>query len=221
MEDAELKEMWHKSSQQLEQARVLNLQAWAVSAKTFEYVQKHKAESKLHRLSAFKKWMIALGLLWSIFLLLLLFGDRFRHFYFSLSVAILAAFNIYAVYVYLRQVVLINQINYDDSIVEVQRRLTTLQSSTIHVVRVLFLQAPFYTTFYWSTAWMQTDIWFWVITFPIFLLVVTGSIWLYRNISMENAQKKWFKLLMGTREWTSIMEAKNYLKEIEAFKEDQ
>lgn len=218
MEDTELKKMWEQSNQQLEQARILNLQSWAVSGKTFEYVQKHKAESKLNKLSSFKKWMIALGILWSLFLVLLLVGDRFKHVYFSGSVAILALFNIYAVYAYIKQVMLIDQINYDYNIVETQKKLTYLQASTISVVRILFLQSPFYTTFYWSTEWMRTDIKFWIITFPIFLLMVAGSLWLYKNISFKNADKKWFKRLMGTREWTSILDAKKYLEEIDEFK---
>lgn len=218
MEDIELKKMWDDSHQQLEQARVLNLQSWVVSTKTFEYLQKHKAQSKLNGLSNFKKWMIGLGIIWSVFLVLLLVSDHFRHIYFSASVAILAAFNIYAVYAYIKQVMLINQINYESSIIDTQKKLTELQVSTISIVRILFLQAPFYTTFYWNTQWMQTDIRFWLITFPISLLILLGSLWLYRNISFKNAGKKWFRLVMGKREWTSIIDAKKYLEEIEEFK---
>jgi hypothetical protein len=218
MEDSELKKMWDESHQQLEQARVLNLQSWVVSTKTFEYLQKYKAQSKLNGLSNFKKWMIGLGIIWSMFLVLLLVSDHFRHVYFSASVAILAAFNIYAVYAYIKQIVLINQINYESSIIDTQKTLTGLQVSTISIVRILFLQAPFYTTFYWNTQWMQTDIRFWLITFPISLVILFASLWLYRNISFKNTGKKWFRLLMGTREWTSIIDAKKYLEEIEEFK---
>jgi hypothetical protein len=210
--------MWDDSNLRLEQARVLNLQSWVVSTTTFEYLQKHKAESKLNKLSNFKKWMIALGIIWSLFLVLLLVGDHFRHVYFSASVFILTAFNIYAVYAYIRQVILISQINYESSIIDTQKKLTELQVSTISIVRILFLQAPFYTTFYWNTQWMQTDIRFWLITFPISLLILLGSLWLYHNISFKNAGKKWFRLLMGKHEWTSIIDAKKYLEEIEEFK---
>lgn len=218
MEDIELKKMWEASGQQLEQARVLNLQSWVVSTRTFEYLQKHKAQSKLNGLSRFKKWMIGFGIIWCLFLLLLLVDDHFKHFYFSASVAILAVFNIYAVYAYIKQVILISQINYESSIIDTQKKLTELQVSTVNIVRILFLQAPFYTTFYWSTQWMQTDYKFWLITFPISVLILLASLWLYRNISFKNAGKKWFRLLMGTREWTSIIDAKKYLEEIEEFK---
>lgn len=218
MEDIELKNIWDASNQQLEQARVLNLQSWVVSTKTFEYLQKHKAQSKLNGLSTFKKWMITLGIIWILFLVLLLAGDHFKHVYFSVSVAILAAFNIYAVYAYIKQVMLINQINYESSIIDTQKKLTELQVSTISIVRILFLQAPFYSTFYWNTQWMQTDNKFWLISFPISLLILLGSLWLYRNISFKNAGKKWFRILMGTREWKSIIDAKKYLEEIEEFK---
>ena len=218
MEDIELKKIWDASNLQLEQARVLNLQSWVLSTKAFEYLQKHKVQSTLNSLSGFKKWMIGLGIVWSLFLVLLLVGDHFRHVYFSISVAILAAFNIYAVYGYIKQVVLISQINYESSIMDTQKKLTELQGSTIRIVRILFLQAPFYSTFYWNTEWMQTDIKFWLISFPVTLLILLGSLWLYRNISFENAEKKWFKLLMGTREWTTIIDAKKYMEEIEEFK---
>lgn len=218
MEDIELKKLWEASNQQLEQARVLNLQSWMVSARTFEYMQKHKVQSKLTRLSTFKKWMIALGILWTLFLVLLVAGDQFRHVYFSTSVTILAMFNGYAVYAYIKQVILISQIDYDSSIIDTQKKLTDLQVSTLSIVRILFLQSPFYTTFYWTTQWMQTDSKFWLITFPISLLILLGSLWLYRNISFKNADKKWFRLLMGTREWRSIIDAKKYLEEIEEFK---
>lgn len=218
MEDAELKKMWEAASQQLEQARVLNLQSWMVSTRTFEYMQKHKAQSKLNRLSTFKKWMIALGIIWTLFLVLLLVSDQFRHVYFSTSVAILAVFNSYAVYAYIKQIILISQINYEASIMDTQKKLTDLQVSTLRIVRILFLQSPFYTTFYWNTEWMQTDSKFWLITFPVSLLILLGSLWLYQNISFKNADKKWFRLLMGTREWKSIIDAKKYLEEIEEFK---
>ena len=220
MEDIDLKNIWEASNQQMERARVLNLQSWAVNKKTFEYLQKHKAQSKLHALSTFKKWLIALGVIWVLFLALLVVGDHFKNFYFSTSVLILAFFNIFAVVVYIKQVILISRVNYEDSIIDTQEKLTSLQASTINVVRILFLQAPFYTTFFWTTEWMQTDIKFWLITFPISLLFAGLSIWLYRNISLKNANKKWFRVLMGTREWTSIIEAKKYLEELEEYRNE-
>ena len=221
MVDIELKKMWDASNKQLEQARILNLQSRALSTKTFESLQKHKAQSKLNGLSTFKNWMIALGIIWVLFLVLLVAGDRFKHLYFSTSIAVIAAFNIYAVAAYIKQVILINQINYESSLVDTQKKLTELQISTINIVRILFLQAPFYTTFYWNTQWMLTDIKFWLITFPISLLLFLASLWLYRNISFKNAGKKWFRLLMGGREWASIIEAKRYLEEIEEFKTNE
>jgi hypothetical protein len=41
---------------------------------------------------------------------------------------------------------------------------------------------------------------------------------LYRNISYENAHKKWFKILFNSPEWTSLIKANDYLLEIERFK---
>ena len=47
MEDVELKKMWNSLNQNIDEAKILNLQSWAVNVKAFEYLQTHKAQSKL------------------------------------------------------------------------------------------------------------------------------------------------------------------------------
>ena len=218
MEDIELKNIWKAYDQKIEEAKILNLQSWAVNIKTFEYLQTHKAQSKLRSLATFKLWAIVAGIVWLLFLGVLVYGNHFQNVYFTSSVIAIFFFTIIAVAVYIKQVVLINKINYSESLVNTQQKLTQLQASTINVVRVLFLQTPFYTTFFWNTDWIITDIKFWLIAFPVTLLFTFIAIWLYRNISFKNANKKWFKILMGKKEWESIIIAKKYLDEIDEFK---
>jgi hypothetical protein len=65
---------------------------------------------------------------------------------------------------------------------------------------------------------MKQDPAFWHIAFPVTLLLAAGSIWLYRNIDIRNADKKWFRLLFSGKEWTSVIRAMKYLGEIEEHK---
>ncbi len=220
MDDIELKNMWKACDPKMEEAKILNLQSWAVNSKTFEYLQTHKVQSILKSLSTFKKWTVALGILWVLFLGILVYGNHFENLHFSISVIIILLFTITAIIVYIKHIVLINQLNYSESILETQKKLTELQASTIKIVRILWLQMPFYTTFYWNTKWINSGIKFWLIAFPITLFFTFLAIWLYRNISLKNADKKWFKILLGDKEWTSLIKAKRYLEEIEEFKKE-
>ena len=66
---------------------------------------------------------------------------------------------------------------------------------------------------------MGSAIKFWLISVPIALLFTILAIWLYRNLVPEKMNKKWVRaLIKSTPEHTAIMEAQNFLTEIEEFK---
>jgi hypothetical protein len=218
MEDINLEQLWKEHNQELSHAKLLNLQSWAVNCKTFEYLQTHKAQSKLKSLAIFKGWAVFLGILWVLFLGVLVYGNHFTNIYFSTSVLMILLFSVFAIGAYIRQIVLINQINLSGNVVEVQEKLTQLKASTINTIRILWLQLPFYTTFFWNSKWMSGDIKFWLIAFPITVSFTLIAIWLCRNIAYRNAHKKWFRILLGNKEWGTLVKAIDYLKEIEAFK---
>src|SRR5579859_4479517 len=169
MEDIELKNIWKAAAdQQLEQARLLNLQSWAVNLRTFEYLQTHKAKSKLDSLATFKVWVALLGVVWVLFLGILVYGNRMKNPYFTISVACILLFNVFAVAIYIKHIVLIRQIDYSQSITATQKKLTELQASTINVARILFLQTPFFCTWFWHKSWIDySSLNFWLIIFPI------------------------------------------------------
>ncbi|HMH20671.1 MAG TPA: hypothetical protein VK563_02790 [Puia sp.] len=219
MEDTELKEMWKEYEQKIEQAKVLNLQAWAVNLQTFEYLQAHKAKTKLSSLASFKTWMVVFGMLWVVALGMLIYGNQLRNLYFTVSVAMLLLFTLIANAVYIKHIILIRQMNYSESIVTMQEKLSELQASTIHIVRILWLQMPFYTTWFWNQQWVtQGGKNFWLTAAPATLFFCWLSIWLYRNISYKNVNKKWFRMLFRGKDWDSVIKAIQYLDEIEEFK---
>lgn len=220
MEDLELQNIWKAYDAKLEEAKILNLQSWALNLQCFEALQKQKAKSELNRLARIKKWMVIVGLIWVFFLLFIVrYSLDPKKIFFVLSVAGIVIITTIAIVVYIRQVVLIKEIDNSESVIEVQNKMARLQMSTIRITRISFLQAPFYCTFIIRAD--QIHEWqFWVFTVPITLFFTGLSIWLYRNISYKNANKKWVKILLGSAEWTLILKAQKFMKEIEEFKQE-
>lgn len=222
MEDLELRELWKQYEQQVERANILNLQSWVLQLQTFEYLQTSKAKSKLRGVSRSKQRVIVLGVLWVLFLAFLFVNSfSWPRIFFAVSVGGILAFNIYAVILYIRHTVLIQSIDNSDSLMDVQQKIAELKASTLQGTRVLFLQAPLYCTFFWNFQWMhESPMSFWLVSVPVSLLFCVCSVWLYLNIRPEHAGKKWFKLLFSGREWTSVISAGEYLKEIEEYKKN-
>lgn len=221
MEDIDLQNMWKEYEKKIEDARILNLQSWVLNLQSFEYLQTTKAKSKLNALGRFKIRIIVLGFAWVALLLFLVVHTlKFRYIFFSVSVGMIALITLTGIAGYIRQVVLIREIDNSDSVIEVQKKLAQLQSSTLQVVRIMFLQMPFYCSFFTTPDQVLHDPKFWLITFPIFLAFTLLTVWLYRNISYKNAQKKWFRLLFNSSEWTSVIKAMTFMEEIEAFKKE-
>lgn len=213
MEDFELKNLWKAQDEKLDRAMKLNLYL-------FENLQKQKAESKLHSLARFKLWAVILGIIWVAFLGILIYGNQFKNPFFTVSVFMIALFSLIAVIIYIKHIVLIRQLDYSKSITETQKKLSELQTSTINIGRFLWLQAPFHTTWFWSKEMIgDMDIKFWLISVPVTLLFTILAIWLYKNLTTENMDKRWVKaILKTTPEYTSVIKARNFLNEIENFK---
>jgi hypothetical protein len=222
MEDLELKNIWKEYDRKIEETKLINMQSWVLHFKTFEYVQTEKAKSKLNSLSTYKKWVIFAGILWIAFLLFLVVNSlELSKIFFVISLSAIIVFNIVAIVVYIKQIVLINEIDNSENLIEVQQKTSRLQASTLKIARILFAQSPFYTTFFWSPQ-MITSNWmaFFLISLPVTLLFIFASIWLYRNIDYKNADKKWFNILFSSKEWTSVIKAIKFMKEIDDFKKE-
>jgi hypothetical protein len=89
-------------------------------------------------------------------------------------------------------------------------------------LRFLWLQTPFYSTFFWSSHWIDySSIKFWLIPFPIALLFSLIGIYLYRISTPENMHIKWVrKLMMAGPEYKSVLKARAFLDEMEEFRSD-
>ncbi len=214
MEDITLKKLWKAQEEKLDRTMKLNLYL-------LESLQKQKAESKLNSLARFKLWAVVLGIIWILFLGVLIYGNQLKNIYFTVSVGMIMLFNIAAVAVYLKHIALIRQLDYSQSITITQEKLSQLQASTFNL-RFLLLQTPFYTTWFWSTGMINDmGLKFWLISVPITLVFCLLAIWLYKNLTLGNMKKKWVRnLVNSTPEHSSVFKAMDFLKEIEEFKKE-
>lgn len=218
MDDITLKEMWAGYDKKLEKSLALNY-------RLITEIQTQKARTALRPLKAIKIIAVVLGILWSLLLsvlvcLALSAMTYYRHFFIISALAVIII-TVAAIIVYIKQIVLIQQIDNSMHVMETQRKLASLQSSTINITRILFLSAPFYTTFYINKSMFEHGtIGLWVLQLTVTTVFTIMSIWIYRNTRMENADKRWFKFIFGSSEWTSVTKAMNFLKEIDAYEKE-
>ena len=220
MEDKEIENML--SAYHIKPDETWVMKVMQLNMDCIEKIQTQKARAKLKPLVIIKIVAVILGITWILFLSILV--------YYSLTLSkiffvVSAGFNIIittiAIIVYIKHIVLIGQINSSESITGTQEKLAKLQLSTLNVARILFLTLPFYTTWYINKDMFangSTGIWIFQICMT--LLFTYFAIWLYRNISYKNANKKWFRILFNSSEWTSVTKAMEFLKEINDFKKE-
>jgi hypothetical protein len=221
MEEQDFIQIWKTYDYKIEEARILNMQSWALNYRWFESMQTHKVKSKMNSLAHFKIVAVILGILYILFLSLMIHGNYMKNIFFTLSATLVLLSTVVVTGVYIRHIILIRQINYSETLIETQDKLSRLQFSTIHIARFAWLQLPMYTTWFWTSDWIIHDSrTFWLIAFPITVLFTLLTIWLYRNISFGNMHKKWFRILFNTPEWKSVRKSMEFIKEIELFKEE-
>ncbi|MEO6134649.1 MAG: hypothetical protein ABIP35_05820 [Ginsengibacter sp.] len=220
MDNNQLEILLESYNHRLEEARVLNLQSWVLNYKCYEELQTRKAKSKLKALILVKLVVMLVGVLWVLFVGYLVYHSlEITKIFFVISASAIMIFTSWAVFVYGQHLVLLRKINNTDSVVKNQALIARLQFSTINITRILFLQMPFYCTFWWSIQMIEdAPAAFWFISFPVAVIFLLGSLWLFKNISFKNVNKKWFKILFNSPEWNVLIKANDMLNEIEEFK---
>ncbi|HWB26899.1 MAG TPA: hypothetical protein VG738_15555 [Chitinophagaceae bacterium] len=223
MEDIELQKLWAEIDNKLEQAKLLNLQSWALNLQNKEAQQMAKAQHRLRRVTHFKLWAVVLGIVWAALLLFLVFNHlTWQGIFFNISAGTIAALTILAVVVYIWHIVLLKQVDESNTIAETQQTLARLQSSTIRIAGIGWLQMPFYATFFITPAMLHNaGAAFWVIELTVTGLLTSAAIWLYRNIHYRNMHKKWFKILFSSPEWTQVIKAMEFLQEVDEWKKTE
>lgn len=222
MQNIELDNIWKQYDQKLEEARLLNLQSWALNLQNFEMQQKQKVKSKLNKLIWQKCFLIFVGIFYTITLLLLIYNSmEWSKIFFIISALAIAIITAIAIVVYIQQVFIIRKINQTDAVIEAQKQIGILQTGTLQVTRILFLQTPFYCTWFLTSTMIANNIGLVLfVTLPVVLFFTWVAVFLFRNINYKNIHKKWFKILFSSPEWVSLIKSAAFLNEIDEFKKE-
>jgi hypothetical protein len=212
MSTDEFQQIWKAYDVKLERSLQLNV-------RLLKDVQTQKAQSVLRSLVVTRSVSIAVGTLYLLLLCAAL--------YFIWSQPVMAvSFGVFilctaiAIGQYIQDIAIIRQISYADNIVDTQRRLTTIQSRIFRTLRICWVQLPFWSTFFVSNKLLQEGgREFLAVEIPIVLFFCVLAVFLYRNITMENARrKKWVKVMIRGTGVRSVERAMSLMDEIEEFK---
>ncbi|WP_339865968.1 hypothetical protein [uncultured Algoriphagus sp.] len=214
MEDIELQQIWKSYDQKLQEQLVFN-------RKNASDITKIKVKTELRSMRLIKIFTVLMGILWVLFLDVLVInlfsvGSPF----FLISAGFISLVNKIAVGIYFYQLILISSVNINAPVLNTQKKIAQLVNSTMWVTRILMLQLPFWTTFFLSSVWIGSgNLIFWIIQGVITLGFATTAVWLFTNIRLESKDKRWFKFLFGNYEWTPIMKAQEMLVQIKEYED--
>lgn len=219
MENTELINLWKSYDKKLSETLLLN------RSNAIE-IMKIKTKSALSSMKPIKIFVILIGLVWVGFgavilakLFVFSFDKISPFFLFSASIQVLLT--AIALVIYLYQLILINQVDINEPILATQVKLTSLKTTTLWVTRILFLQLPVWTTFYWNESMLEHGNWIlWIIQGIVTLSFAYAGIWLFFNIKFENKDKKWFRFIFNGKEWTPLMKSMQLLEQLDEYKTD-
>jgi hypothetical protein len=213
MEDTEIINLWKSYGKKLEENLALN-------RKNAEDITQIKVQSLLASMKPLKIFTILAGILWVVFIDILLINlFPVASPFFLISAGIQVLLTTLAIGIYLYQLVLIQQVDTSEPIVRTQDTLARLTASTLWVTRLLFLQLPVWTTFYLTTSMVENGNRIFLTVQTVITLVFTLlAVWLFRNINYANRDKKWFKLLFDGKEWTPVMKSMELLRQIDDYR---
>ncbi|RRA98763.1 hypothetical protein [Larkinella rosea] len=212
MEDTEIINLWKTYGNKLEESLLMN-------RKNTADITKLKVQSFLASMKPLKIFTILVGILWVGFvdmLVIKLWSIASPFFLVSAGIQSLLTTIVIGVHIY--QLVLIYLVDINEPIVATQNKLARLKSSTIWVTRLLFLQFPVWTTFYWSeNAFRSGSLAYLYINGLVTFAFTSLAVWLFVNIKAENRNKKWFRLIFEGKEWTPVIKSMELLSQIEDY----
>ena len=216
MENIELINIWKEQNAKIEKSLAINkLILKETIGQKAESALKGLVKLKTAGIVAFVFYLLILG--YALFYAISNYSSASN--YFIASVSVIALINIKGFVDYIKHLAWTKNINYDGSIMEIQKKLSKLQLSIIDHGKFMCLQFPLFTTFYLSNNWFPQDV---GLTYIIFQTILTGSfiyfsVWLYKKHKLENLNKKWFRNLIAGSGGKSVEKAIEFYREIEEF----
>jgi hypothetical protein len=218
MNEMEYKNLWQKTNEKLEESFVIN-------RNNTDDITRMKVYNFLSSMKPVKIFTLWVGILWvglgaSLLSQIYLnaFSEMNKYFLFSASIQI--GITAIALLIYLYQLITISKVDISDPVLKTQEKLASLKLSTLWVTRILFLQLPVWTTFWWNeTMFKDWNLFQWAVAGIVTLSFTYFAIWLFFNIKYENRNKKWFKLIFKGKEWTPLMNSIELIEQINNYKD--
>jgi hypothetical protein len=218
MENKDILQLWKHYDEKLNKSLAINQKMGAELADL-------KIRSVLSSMKPIKWFTLLLGIAW-VFVGSTIVGNLFLNAlqyvspYFLISASLQLMLTAFAIVVYIYQLILIGEVDLSRPIIDTQQHLAKLQSSTLWVTRILFLQLPLWTTFFWSQKFFEGGNWVLLLFSVSITMAATAlAVWLFYNIDVKNSEKKWFRLLFSGKEWAPLEQAAAILKEAELFQQ--
>ena len=214
MNELDLKNAWQSYDRKLDRLLEVNFQQ-------LKDIQTIKAESKINSFKKSHILVMLLGVAWVWFLSFLVYHTKDNP-YFTISVGLIILFNVFAVVLYLRHIIILSTINIAGSILETQRKLARVYTSYVQVGRVLLLQTPLYCTWWYTEELVQHGGFvFWTIQAVIVAIFTGLSIYLFRKLSLKNKSGNWVKRTDKFFGAEKLQNAMAFLAEIEEFRREK
>ena len=220
MNELDLKRLWKENHDKLEGS-------FTFYKEYADNTTRMKVQSMLGSMKPVKFFTLLVGILWvgigSIALIsvyLRSFSEANKFFLFSATAQV--GLTGIALIIYIRQLITIYQVDLTEPIVKTQQRLSSLKISTLWATRILFLQLPFWTTFWWNESMLRE----WGIlqwTVPLFFTFsfTVAAFWIFFNVKYANRNKQWFRLIFNGKEWTPLMQSMELLEQVQEYKEER
>ncbi|MDO9256016.1 MAG: hypothetical protein Q7U54_10925 [Bacteroidales bacterium] len=214
MNELDLKNAWQSYDRKLDRLLEVNFQQ-------LKDIQSIKAESKINSFKKSHIFVMLLGVAWVWLLGFLVYHTKDNP-YFTISVGVIMLFNVFAVVLYFRHIIILSSINIAESIIETQRKLTLVYTSYVQVGRVLLLQTPLYCTWWYTEELVQHGGFiFWTIQAVIVTSFTAIAIYLFRKLSLKSKSGNWVKRTDKFFGAEKLQKAIAFLDEIEEFKKEK
>lgn len=218
MDELEIKKLWQSTNDKLEEQFI-------IEKKNTQAIAHMKVYSLLGSMKPIKFFALLIGVVWvcigGIALMTIYlnsFSEANKFFLFSASIQV--GLTAISIFIYLYQLITIEQIDITEPIIRTQEKLTGLKLSTLWATRLLFLQLPVWTTFWWNeTMLREWGFLQWIMTLFFTLSFTVIAIWLFFNIKYENRNKKWFRLIFNGKEWMPLMKSMELLEQVKEYKD--
>lgn len=219
MNELELKKLWQTAQEKLEINR-------SISKQHTEDITHLKVQNFLSSMRPIKLFTILVGIVWvgllgTVVVHLFLYAFPKTNLFFLFSATVQVVLSAIALITYIYQLITIYQVDITGPILKTQEKIANLKSTTLWVTRLLFLQLPVWTTFYWNDSMLDNgNALLWLLQGSITLGFTYLSIWLFININFENKDKKWFRFIFNGNDWTPLLKSMELLEQIEYYQND-